>query len=92
MDEHIEVSLTRIACCINALGSPEFTTANVIGKYLGRFCSDVETPAVYSFNAQFGKILKRNETQLGITEIASNESIEDDHGHRTTASRWRVNN
>ena len=90
MDEHIDVSLTRIENCIQALQQDEFTTAEVIRQYFGRFCSNLETPAVYSINAQFGKLLKRNETRLRITEIASNESIEDDHGHPTRTSRWRV--
>ena len=91
MDERIEVSLTRIASCIDALGLDEFTTADVIRKYSGHFCSDRETPAVYSLNAQFGKLLKRNETRLRITEIGSNESVKDDHRHLTSTSRWRVN-
>ena len=90
MDERIEVSLTRIASCIHGIGSDEFTTADVIRAYSGQFCSNLGVPAAYSFNAQFGKLLKRNETRLRITEIASNESIEDDHGHTTTTSRWRV--
>ena len=90
MDERIEVSLTRIESCIEALGGHEFTTADVIRQYFGRFCSNLKTPAVYSFNAQFGKLLKRNETRLKIIEIASNENTEDDHGHPTTTSRWRV--
>ena len=90
MDERIEVSLTRIERCIEASGRDEFTTADVIRRYFGRFCSNLETPAAYSFNAQFGKLLKRNETRLRIIEVASNESLEDDHGHPTRTSRWRV--
>ena len=89
-DEQIEVSLRRIESCIEEIGSDEFTTAEVIRKYSGRFCSNPGTPPYYSFNAQFGKLLKRNETQLRITEIESHRSIEDDDGHATTTSRWRV--
>ena len=90
MDEQIAVSLERIQNCIQEINKSEFTTSEVIKKYLGRFCSDIGTPAAYSFNAQFGALLKRNELRLGITEIASNESIKDDHGHRTSTSRWRL--
>ena len=90
MDEHIEVSLNRIESCIEAIGQGEFTTADVIRRYSGRFCANIGTPPAYSFNAQFGKLLKRNETRLRIVEVASNESTEDDHGHPTTTSRWRV--
>ena len=44
MDERIEVSLTRIASCIDALGSDEFTTAELIRKYSGQICSNLGGP------------------------------------------------
>jgi hypothetical protein len=90
MDERINVSLERVRDCIQKLGGNEFTTADVIRKYSGRFCSNIGTPATYSFNAQFGALLKRNEAKLGIVEIAGNEPVKDDHGHDTTTSRWRI--
>lgn len=91
MDERIDISLERVRDCIEKLDSDEFTTADVIRKYFGRFCSNIGTPAIYSFNAQFGALLKRNESQLGVTEIASDEAVKDDHGHNTTTSRWKIN-
>ena len=90
MDERIDISLDRIHNCIQEINKSEFTTAEVIRKYFGRFCSNIGTPAIYSFNAQFGALLKRNATRLGITEIASSESIQDDHGHNTSTSRWQL--
>ena len=91
MDEKIDISLKRVRNCIQELNRKEFTTADIIRKYLGRFCSNMGTPATYSFNAQFGKLVKRNESELGITEIARNEAIKDDHGRNTTTSRWKIN-
>jgi hypothetical protein len=91
MDEKINISVERVRSCIQALNRKEFTTADIIRTYFGRFCSNIGTPATYSFNAQFGKLLKRNKTELGITEIARNEAITDDHDHNTTTSRWKVN-
>jgi hypothetical protein len=91
VDEKIDVSLDRVRNCIHKLDRNEFTTADVIRKYFGRFCSNIGTPATYSFNAQFGALLKRNESQLGIIEISSNEAIKDDHDHNTTTSRWKIN-
>ena len=88
MDETIGVDLTRLEQCIDKLDSRTFTTADVIRAYLGHFCSDVGTPVKYSFNAKFGRLLRRNEQRLGITEIESNVSVTDDHDHATTASRW----
>ena len=92
MDESIGVSLTRVENCIRALERDEFTTADVIREYRGRFGSDLGTDAYYSFNAQFGKLLKDNETCLGIVQIASNTETKDDHGRRTHVSKWRLVN
>lgn len=91
MDEKINISLERVKSCIQALDRKEFTTADIIRKYFGRFCSNIKTPAAYSHNAQFGKLLKRNESKLGIMEIAKNEAIKDNHNHNTTTSQWKIN-
>ena len=90
MDECILISLERIRRCIAELGDcREFTTAQVIREYIGHFCSDRQTPAAYSFNAQFGRLLARNTEQLGISMIAIDERIRDDHDVATTTARWR---
>ena len=90
MDECIPISLERVEHCIAAVdGRCGFTTAQVIREYIGHFCSDRQTPAVYSFNAQFGRLLARNRDRLGIVIIATDERITDDHGHPTTTARWR---
>jgi hypothetical protein len=92
MDERIDVSLARVRECIERLASnpdsPSFTTVEVIQVYLGRFYKDRGTPPVYSFNAQFGKLLMRNRAELGITQIASDEPVRE---HETHTSRWRRN-
>ena len=93
MDEQIGVSLSRVRECIENVtqdrDSLEFTTVDVIRQYLGRFCSDLETAPVYSFNAQFGKLLQGNAESLGIVKIKPDVSIRDDHGHETKTSRWQ---
>ncbi|BDA61035.1 hypothetical protein [Shewanella xiamenensis] len=89
MNEKIEVSIPRIQEIINDFGSAEFSTADVLRGYSGGFYSNVGTPAYYSFNAQFGKLLKRNSEALGITEIQSNVTIPDDNDHTTSTSFWR---
>jgi len=91
MNEAIEVSLDRIKAIISALSADEFSTADVIRKYSGGFYSNLETPAYYSFNAQFGKLLKRNDKYLGIFQVAESAYIKDDNGHSTSSSTWRVN-
>ena len=93
MDEQIGVSLSRVRECIESAtqdrDSLEFTTTEVIQHYLGRFRSDLGTAAVYSFNAQFGKLLQRNAESLDIVEIDRDVPIRDDHGHETKTSRWQ---
>lgn len=91
MDEWIEVSLDRVKAITQAIESEEFSTGDVIREYGGGFFSNKNTPAYYSFNAQFGKLLKRNMTQLGIREVAANVQIKDDRGHETSASVWARN-
>ena len=88
MDEVIEVSLDRIKAIIQTLNAEQFSTGDVIREYTGGFFSNKNTPAYYSFNAQFGKLLKRNMDRLGIREISSNVQVKDDHGHDTSASVW----
>ncbi|MBF0274405.1 MAG: hypothetical protein HQK84_04145 [Nitrospinae bacterium] len=90
MDEQIGVSLNRVRDCILRIKQSKFTTADVLRKYLGHFSSDIGTEATYSFNAQFGALLKRNCDYLGIKELEKNISIEDDHGHKTTSSLWSI--
>jgi hypothetical protein len=89
MDERIEVSTERIGECICNLNKKEFTTADVLREYPGRFCSDTNTDVNYSFNAQFGKILSRNQDKLKIKKLAADIKIQDDFGNQTTTSKWQ---
>lgn len=88
MDELIEVSLERVREVILGLNSSEFSTADVIRGYCGGFFANTGTPAYYSFNAQFGKLLKRNSERLGIREAVANVGIADDRGRQTSSSTW----
>ncbi len=89
MDEKIEVSLHRIETIIDSLRSESFTTVDVLKQYSGGFFSNISTPPAYSFNAQFGKLLKRNASNLKITEVESGVHIKDENGHSTTTSVWK---
>ena len=92
MDENINVFLSRVRQCIEEClrDSPSntFTTTDVIRKYLGHFHSDIGTPPGVSFNAQFGKRLKRNEDELGIAKVTAGERTRDDNRRKTSTSRW----
>ena len=89
MTEKIDVSLDRIRTIIDELPADGFSTGDVIRAYSGVFCSNLNTPVLYSFNAQFGKLLKRNESNLGISQIAESEPAKDDFDHPTSVSKWR---
>jgi len=89
MDERIEVSLSRIGAIINSIRGSTFTTADVLRQYSGGFYSNIGTPAVYSFNSLFGKLLKRNVGVLNISEVNSGVKINDDNGHPTKTSEWQ---
>jgi hypothetical protein len=87
--ETIDVSLERIRAIIDELPDDVFSTGDVIRAYSGVFCSNLNTPAHYSFNAQFGKLLKRKKLDLGITQIAESRPTPDDHGNPTSSSVWK---
>ena len=63
-------------------------TSDIIRKYCGSFYSNKEIPASRSFNAQFGKLLKRNDAYLGIHEVRAGVSEKDDLDNPTTTSEW----
>jgi hypothetical protein len=93
VDEEIKVSLERIENIISGFGESEFSTVAVVREYCGGFFTNKETPAHYSFNAQFGKLLKRNVERLGIVQVESEVSETDDRVPpvKTTTSIWRRN-
>jgi hypothetical protein len=70
-------------------GQSTFTTADVIRKYSGRYCTNTIIPAVYSLNAEFGRYLGRNSVKLGIELTGRELSVEDDLGQPSTAAEWR---
>jgi hypothetical protein len=92
MEEQISVSLKRIKSIIDKkITIKTFTTADILREYSGGFYCNVGTPPIFSFNAQFGKILKRNENKLNIKEIRPKVIICDDNGRKTKSSVWKLN-
>jgi hypothetical protein len=65
----------------------EFSTVDVIGKYIGHFYSD-ETNAYESINANIGKFLQETSGALGIREKAAKQPCKDDDGNPTSTSIW----
>ncbi|MEO3988162.1 hypothetical protein [Plesiomonas shigelloides] len=90
--DNIEVSLARVSEIIERIGGSEFSTADVLREYSGGFYSNKSTPAYYSFNAQFGKLLSRNASLLKIREVQENTKVSDDNGHKTSSSTWKFEN
>ncbi|MBL8299886.1 MAG: hypothetical protein JNN30_16225 [Rhodanobacteraceae bacterium] len=89
MHDVIEVDLDRVRAIITGLEGDRFSTADVIRGYCGGFFSNVATPAYYSLNAQFGKLLRRNADFLQIAHDEADVPIADDRDHKTRSSFWR---
>ncbi len=66
-----------------------FSTIDAIKEQVGRYYND-HCSAHKSFNANFGKFLKENEEALGIKEIRSDVSMNDDAGQPTLCSVWEI--
>ncbi len=92
MDDFIRVDLDTVKYIIVRFRERQnlILTSDVIRKYCGGFFSNVGIPAHQSFNAQFGKILKKHSEFLEIKEIAADVPVDDDRGHSTTASKWAI--
>lgn len=90
--DKIEVSLDRVREIIKNFGSNEFSTADVLREYSGGFYSNKKTPAHYSFNAQFGKLLSKNSKYLGLIQVQDNAAVKDDGGHPTSSAFWKLEN
>jgi len=90
MKDVIEVDLKRVLEIVVSFNGKEFSTADVIRVYSGGFYCNSNILPNYSFNALFGKLLQRNVKFLGIAEMKKDVNINDDLGHPTTTSIWRV--
>jgi hypothetical protein len=91
MKEQIEIDLDRIKQIVKEFGDEPFSTINVIEKYSGGFYSNIGTSVYHSLNAKFGKLLKRNEDNLGITQIEKDILAKDNNSHETKTSIWKKN-
>jgi len=65
-------------------------TSQIIEEYMGFFYSNVGVPMYRSWNAQFGKILKKHASMLGIKELKKAQRIKDARGHSTQCSLWSL--
>lgn len=93
MNANIIVDLDAVVAVIDKIREANITeasTAEIIRKYMGGFLSNQGVPAHLSWNAQFGKILSENAKVLRIEQIATDQPVVDDIGHKTSASIWRV--
>lgn len=66
-----------------------FSTAELIKLNTGKFVSNAGVAPSLSPNARFGKFLSRNESELGIENVAKNVSTRDDNGRSTKTAKWK---
>lgn len=91
MPESIPVYLERVEKILNEFrrsNNKTVLTSDIIKKYSGGFYLNINTPAAYSFNALFGKVLRRNEKLLSIEVDVLDVPIDDDLGRKTKTARW----
>ncbi|MEC5318503.1 hypothetical protein VSX61_06065 [Brenneria populi subsp. brevivirga] len=62
-------------------------TTDIINNYMGGVYRNKGVPVGISWNAQFGKYLKRHADELGIRELSPKNPIKIDGGS-TSASLW----
>ena len=92
MSESISVPLDKVLGALDRLrakGLSQAYTTDVIAEYMGGFHSNLGVPPQYSWNAQFGKVLKANEAGLRIKELSAANPVEV-AGHQTRASLWAL--
>jgi hypothetical protein len=94
MTDHISINTERLSEVLNEMRRSGISTAlttDIIQQYMGGFHSNKGVPVADSWNAQFGKYLKANSEQFGISEVAANVRVIID-GSPTNASRWNLGN
>ena len=93
MKDEIVVDLSVVRNIIDELRSrsvAEAHSSEIIRRYMGGFYSNQNVPAHLSWNAQFGRILKRHSDFLGISEVKADDPVLDDIKHRTSSSLWKL--
>jgi hypothetical protein len=70
-------------------GKTEFSTIELIDKYLGRYYVD-HAPPNKSWNANLGKYLSDSADDLGIENIGKHRHDQDDNSEKTHTADWRI--
>ena len=93
MNDNIQIDLEilgqKIADIRNS-GAQSAFTSDIIRAYMGGYFLNKGVAANISWNAQFGKLLSKHREQLGLEQVRSDASVNDDLGRPTTCSEWRL--
>lgn len=92
--QNIKIDMEAVKKIIEEIGANQkkISTIDVIRKYLGSYRNNsIEYIALlYTFNSQFGRLLKNNMSGLNIKEVESGVDAKDDDGKKTTTSIWKA--
>lgn len=92
--QDIKIDMEAVKRIIDEIGTnnKEFLTIDVIRKYLGSYKNDSAQyiPWFYTFDSQFGRLLKSNMSGLNIKEVESGVDAKDDFVKKTTTSKWEI--
>jgi hypothetical protein len=92
--QNIQINMEVVKGIIDEISAnhKEFSTIDVIRKYLGNYRNNSikYVAPKFTFNSQFGKLLKDNMGDLNIEEVEDNVDTKDDDGKKTTTSIWKT--
>jgi hypothetical protein len=92
-NQHLSIILSDVVGAVASVGAvkPEGAlTPDYIAAYTRmRYMIDYGIPASRSWNARFGRFLKRHATVLGIREVRAKQRYRADDGGNTTCSAWK---
>jgi hypothetical protein len=93
MTEEIGIELSILDAILEVFrseGAAEVTTLDILRRYQGGYFNNSNIAVNQSFNAKFGRALKRQEERLRIREVASRQPTTDDLKRKTTSSVWAI--
>ena len=92
MNDELTIYWPHLASTIAVLrrdGSRVFLTTDAIRLYMGGYFKNARKNPRVSLNAQFGRMLQRRMTELGIELERTGVSVKDDLRRRSKSAVWR---
>lgn len=86
----LSINKSKLKNFLGTFDKGTYSTCEIIDKYQGTYYLNKKIPAEYSWNANFGKILKQCMIDTNNTIIREVDSHITDKEHNTTSSIWEI--